>query len=212
MAPPGTDAPLGANEHPGTGVPPGATRPPGADARGASASRDKSVVEGTPVPKTLMNRGCAAVVASTAAPEDVTILRSVFLTRKMPSLTSLVAPGIVLTPDLGPAIRMDVEANHNRPAPMRIGGKKIKRDNDPAHGATYALMDDTMSSISVHSLVSNAGLRRKRATADDDDLVVIRRHHTGRNQVNPHGRKGGKEDDGDGTGSVVRDVRGSRDI
>jgi len=95
---------------------------------------------------------------------------------------------------------------------MRIGGKKIKRDNDPFKGATYALMDDTMSSISVHSSVSNDGVRRKRATADDDDSVVIGRHHTGRNQINSHGRKGREEDEGHGTGLVVRDVRGSRDI
>jgi len=95
---------------------------------------------------------------------------------------------------------------------MRIRGKKLKRDNDPSKGATYALLDDTMSSISAHSSVSNTGLRRKRATGEDDDSVVIGRHHTGRNQVNPHGRRGGENDDGDGTGSVVRDVRGSRDI
>jgi len=56
------------------------------------------------------------------------------------------------------------------------------------------------------------GVRRKRATVENDDSVVIGRQHTGRNQVNPHGRKGGDEDEGDGTGSVVRDVRGSRDI
>jgi len=95
---------------------------------------------------------------------------------------------------------------------MRIGGKKIKRDNDPSKGATYALMDDTMSSISVHSLASNTGVRRKRATVDDNDSVVIGRHHTGRNQVNPHGRRGREDDKRDGTGSVVRDVKGSRDI
>jgi len=95
---------------------------------------------------------------------------------------------------------------------MRIGGKKIKRDNDPSKGATYALMDDTMSSISEHSSVSHTGARRKRATVGDDDSVIIGRHHTGRNQINPHGRKGGDEDEGDSTGSVVRDVRGSRDI
>jgi len=74
------------------------------------------------------------------------------------------------------------------------------------------MLDDTMSSISVRSSASNVGVRRKRATAEDDDSVVIGRKHTGRNQVNPHGRKGGDEDEGDGTGSVVRDVRGSRDI
>jgi len=73
-------------------------------------------------------------------------------------------------------------------------------------------MDDTMSSISVHSSVSNTGLRRKRATGEEDDSVVVGRHHTRRNQVNPHGRRGGENDDEDGTGSVVRDVRGSRDI
>jgi len=107
---------------------------------------------------------------------------------------------------------MDVETKVERPAPMRIRGKKIKRDNDPSKGATYAMLDDTMSSISVHYFASNIGGRRKRATAEDDDSVVIGRHTTGRNQVNPHGRKGGDEDEGDGTGSVVRDVRGSRDI
>jgi len=107
---------------------------------------------------------------------------------------------------------MDTEAHVERPAPMRIGGKKIKRDDDPAKGATYAMLDDTMSSISVHSSASNIGGRRKRATAEEEDSVVIGRQHTGRNQVNPHGRKGGDEDVGDGTGSVVRDVRGSRDI
>jgi len=51
--------------------------------------------------------------------------------------------------------------------------KKIKRDNDPSKGATYAMLDDTMSKISVHSSVCNTGVRRKRATADDDDSVVI---------------------------------------
>jgi len=102
---------------------------------------------------------------------------------------------------------MDVETKVERPAKMRIGGKKIKRDN-----ATYAMLDDTMSSISVHFSASNVGGRRKRATAEDDDSVVIGRQHTGRNQFNPHGHKGGDEDEGDGTGSVVRDVRGSRDI
>jgi len=94
---------------------------------------------------------------------------------------------------------------------MSISGKKIKRDNDPSKGATDALMDGTMSSISVHSSVSNTGVRRKRATAEDDDSVFIGRHHTGRNQINPHGRRG-KEGDGNGTGLVVRDVIESRDI
>jgi len=107
---------------------------------------------------------------------------------------------------------MDLELKTKRSAPMRIGGKKLKRDSDPFKGATYALMDDTMSSISEHSSVSNTRATRKRATAEDDDSVVIGRHHIGRNQVNPHGRRGGKNDDEDGTGSVVRDVRGSRDI
>jgi len=107
---------------------------------------------------------------------------------------------------------MDVELKPERSASMRIGGKELKRDNDPSKGATYALMDDTMSSISVHSSVSNTGLRRKRGTAEDDDSVVIGRHHTGRNQINPHGQRGGEDDEGDGTGSVVRDSRGSRDI
>jgi len=55
-------------------------------------------------------------------------------------------------------------------------------------------------------------VRRKRATAEDDDSIVIGRHHTGRNQINPHERKGGEEEEGDGTGSVVRDVGGSRDV
>jgi len=119
---------------------------------------------------------------------------------------------MVLTPDLGPSIPMDVELKSERSAPMRIGGKKIKKDNDSSKGATYALMDDTMSSISVHSSVSNTGVRRKRATDEDDDSVVIGRHLTGRNKVNPHGQRGGEEDDGDGTRSVVRDVRGSRDM
>jgi len=123
----------------------------------------------------------------------------------------LVVPGVILTPDVGPSVPMDLDVKPERPAPMRIGGKKLKRDNDPAQGATYALMDDTMSSISVHSSVSNDGGRRKRETGDDDDSVVIGRHHTGRNQINPHGRRGG-DVERDGTGSVVRDVRGSRDI
>jgi len=87
-----------------------------------------------------------------------------------------------------------------------------KRDNDPSKGATYAMLDDTMSSISVHLSASNTGVRRKRATAEDDDSVVIGRHHTGRNQVYPHGRRGGEEDDEDGTGPVVRDIRESRYI
>jgi len=107
---------------------------------------------------------------------------------------------------------MDIDVKSERPIPMRIGGKKIKRDDDPAKGATYAMLDDTMSSISVHSSASNVRGRRKRATAEDDDSLVIGRRHRGRNQVNPHGRKGGEEDEGDGTGSVVRDVKGSRDI
>jgi len=107
---------------------------------------------------------------------------------------------------------MDIDVKRERPIPMRIGGKKIKRDDDSAKGATYAMLDDTMSSISVHSSASNVGGRRKKATAEDDDSVVIGRRHTKRNQVNPHGRKGREEDKGDGTGSVVRDVRGSRDI
>jgi len=62
------------------------------------------------------------------------------------------------------------------------------------------LDDDTMSSIRVHSSASNVGARRKRATAEDDDSVVIGRRHTGRNQINPHGRKGGDADEDDGTG------------
>jgi len=42
---------------------------------------------------------------------------------------------------------------------------------------------------------------------------MIERHHTGRNQINPHGRRDAEEEgDGDGTGSVRRDVGGSRDI
>jgi len=49
-------------------------------------------------------------------------------------------------------------------------------------------------------------------TADDDHSVVIGCRQTGRNQVNPHGRRDGDDGGGDGTGSVVRDVRGSRDI
>jgi len=123
-----------------------------------------------------------------------------------------VAPGIVVTPDLGPPVTMDVELKSERAAPMRIGGKKIKRDNDPSKGSTYAMLDETMSSISDHSSVNNSGVRRKRATAEDDDSVVIGRDHTGRNQINPHGRRGGEEDEGDGTGSVVRDDRASRYI
>jgi len=124
----------------------------------------------------------------------------------------MAAPGIVVMPDLGLPILMDIEQKSDRSAPMRIGGKKIKGDNDPSKGPTYAMMDDIMLSISEHSSVSNTGVRRKRATAEDDDSVIIGRHHTGRNQINPHGRKGGDEDEGDGTGSVVRDVRGSMDI
>jgi len=61
-----------------------------------------------------MNRGCAAVVIGTAALDDV-ILRSVSLTRKRPSQTSLVAPGIVTTPDLRPPIPMDVELSRTGP-------------------------------------------------------------------------------------------------
>jgi len=106
---------------------------------------------------------------------------------------------------------MDIEEKVERPALMRTGGKKIKRDNDLAKGATYAMLDDTMSSISIHSSASNVKGRRKRATIEDDDSVIIGRQQ-GRNQVNPNGREGGDDDEGDGTGSVVRDVRGSRDI
>jgi len=123
-------------------------------------------------------------MASMAAPEDTTILRCVSLIRHNSSQNSLMAPEIVLTPDLEPSVPMDLELKPERSAPMRIGGKKLKRDNDPSKGATYALMDDTMSSISVHSSVSNTGLRRKRATGEDDDSMMIGRHHTGRNQVN----------------------------
>jgi len=193
---------------------PGGTSVPGGQtvSGGASVSGDTSIIEGTPILRTQVNRGCATVTASMAAPEDTTILRSVSLTRHLLSQNSMVAPGIVLAPDLGPPLNMDVELKSERAAPMGIGGKKIKRDNDPSKGATYAMLDETMSSISDQSSVSNSGVRRKRATAEDDDFVVIGRHHTGRNQINPHGRRGGEEDEGEGTGSVVRDVRGSRDI
>jgi len=154
---------------------PGGTSVPGGPyiSGGASVSGDTSVVEGTSILKTHANRGCATVTASIAAPEDTTILRCVALTRHTSSQNSLVAPGIVLTPDLGPPIPMDVKLKAERSAPMRIGGKKIKRDNDPSKGATYPMLDDTMSSISVHSSVSNTGARRKRASAEDDDSVVL---------------------------------------
>jgi len=184
---------------------PGGTSVPGGPSisGGVSAPGDTSVIDGTPVLKAHENQGCATVTASIAVPEDTTILRCVSLTRHTSSQNSLVAPGIVVTPDLRPSVPMDVELKAERSAPMKIGGKKIKRDNDPSKGATYPMLDDTMSSISVHSSVSNAGVRRKRATADDDDSVVIGRHHTGRNQINPHGRRDAEEvGDGDGTGSV----------
>jgi len=193
---------------------PGGTSVPGGQivSGGASASGDTSIIEGTPILRTQVNRGCTTVTASMAAPEDTTILKCVSLTRHLSSQNSMVAPGIVVTPDLGPPLNMDVELKAERAAPMRIGGKKIKRDNDPSKGATYAMLDETMSSISDRSSVSNSGMRQKRATAEDEDSVVIGRHHTGRNKINPHGRRGGEEDDGEATGSVVRDVRGSRDI
>jgi len=167
---------------------------------GVSASRDTSIIGDTPILKDQGNRGCAKVTASIAAPEDTTILRCVSLTRHVSSQNSLVVPGDVLTPDVRSPAPMEIDMKGERPLPIRIGGKKIRRDEDPAKGATYAMLDDTMSSISVHSSASNVGMRRKRATAEDDFSVVIGRRPTGRNPVNPHGRKGGDEDEGDGTG------------
>jgi len=104
---------------------------------GASASGDTSIVKGTPLRKTQVNRGCATIIASIAAPEDTTILRCVSLIWHNSSQNSLVAPEIVLTPDLGHSVPMDLELKLERSAPMRIGGKKLKRDNDPSKGATY---------------------------------------------------------------------------
>jgi len=37
---------------------------------------------------------------------------------------------------------MDIDIKIERPAPMRISRKKIKRDDDPAKGATIAMLDD----------------------------------------------------------------------
>jgi len=122
-----------------------------ANSGGAPAPGDVSIIEGTTIQKTQSNRGCVAVTGSTAVPEDTTILRCVSLTRYASSQNSLVAPGIIVTPDVRSPVPMDIETKVERSAPMRIGGKKIKRDNDPSKGATYAMLDDTMSSISVHS-------------------------------------------------------------
>jgi len=162
------------------------------------------------VSRDLVSVGTVGVAANMATPGGTTVHKSTSDVRRTSSQTSLVAPGVVLTPQLECQPSSDVEMKSPRPVPVRFSGKKIKKDCDPAHGATYQMMNDTMSSISVHSSVSNGGLRRKRVVVDDDDSVVIGHEHTGRNQVNPHGRREADDDvEGDGVGNVVRDVRGS---
>jgi len=101
---------------------------------GAPVSGDTSMVEGTPVRKVQATRDCATVIASVAATEDTTILRSVSLMRHNSSQNVLVVPSVVLTPVVGSSVPMDLDVNPEQPAPMRIGGKKLKRDNDPAQG------------------------------------------------------------------------------
>jgi len=171
-----------------------------------------SIKKVSTVSKDLVGLGTVVVPASMAAPGRTKVHKSTIDVRRTSSQISLVAPGVELTPQFESHLSNDVEMKSPRPAPVRVGGKKIRKACDPSHGATYQMMKDTMSSIRVHSSVSNGRLRRKRVV-DDDDSVVIGRKHTGRNQVNTHGRREADDDGGGaGAGSVVSDVRGSQDI